>query len=743
MKAAFVLMAMVPFALAQAVVAQTGMPSNVDSNISVNQGFPIPQIESIEQTQDGDKSIVRFRLNEVLSQTPNNFMVSNPSRIALDIEKHFDISGKKIRDLSSGLARTAAVITSGDKTRLVLNLRENVSYDTSIEGKDLVVTMRSVAASSVKDVKLASNASKTMSDGSASPVQGKKFDGSDTKKFSKGNEGLAHGLLAFDFRRGPSGEGRVLVDLKDSETGIDIKQQGRQLVVDFINASADPTLLKNMNVADFGTLVNSVSITKGPNGSRMTVEPLGDWEYNAYQADKRFVVEIKKRSDQTDGLGSVAQAGRVKFSGEKMSMNFQNADVRNLLNVIADFTKLNIVTSDSVAGKITVRLQDVPWDQALDIILSTRGLDMRRKDSVIWVAPRDEITGFEKKTLEAQVSTAELEPTKTESFLLNYATAANIASLLSNEKQRILSKRGSVVIDTRTNQLFVQDTASKLEEVSAIVKKVDIPVRQVLIEARIVEARDTWGQSLGAKLGVFNAGKLGNHMLLGASPGVPKSSTAFPNGVDGSGFSTGTPIIQQVNLPAQGLGSGASPSAFALTLLNSAATQFLSLEISAAEADGRGKIVSSPRVITANQEKALIEQGTELPYQQASASGATNVSFKKANLKLEVTPQITPDGNVIMSVDINKDAPGANTSAGFAIDTKHIQTKVLIENGGTVVIGGIYTQDERTDVDKVPFLGDLPALGNLFKSTVKKDSKTELLIFLTPKILDEKMGLGK
>ena len=681
-------------------------------------------IESIDQTEEGARTVVRVRLSEELKQVPRGFLVTNPTRIALDLPKRFEMSGSKVRDFNSGLVRSVGVLASADKTRLVLSLRESALHEVRIEGKDMFVTLRAVAGEPVKI-----NAGK--------PIE---------KVFAQGDPSVAHGLSAFDFRRGPAGEGRVLVDLSDAGTGIDIKQQGQRLVVDFINATAAPSITKNMNVSDFGTLVSAVSISPGPRGSRMVIEPKGDWEYSAYQADKRFVVEIKKRTEKQAGLASATTgAGSGNFTGDKMTMNFQNIDVRNLLNVIADFTKLNIIASDSVTGKLTVRLQEVPWDQALDIILSTRGLDMRRKDSVIWVAPRDEIAGFEKKAMEVQAATQELEPTKTEAFLLNYSTAADVATLLGNEKQRILSKRGSVVIDTRTNQLFVQDTPSKLLEVAAIIKKVDVSVRQVMIEARIVEARDTWGQSLGAKLGVFRSGALGSNALLGGSPLSPGAlpTTVFPNGPSGSSFSTGTNIVPQVNLPALGLGTGAIPSAFALTLLNSAATQFLSLEISAAEADGRGKIVSSPRVITANQEKALIEQGTELPYQQASASGATNVAFKKANLKLEVTPQITPDGNVIMSVDINKDAPGANTSAGFAIDTKHIQTKVLIENGGTVVIGGIYTQDERTDVDKVPFLGDLPALGNLFRSSVKKDSKTELLIFLTPRILDDKVSLGK
>jgi type IV pilus assembly protein PilQ len=697
-----------------------------DAKASLVQAQTNGTIQSIEQAEkEGGVSVLRIRMNQPLKGDVSGFMVSNPSRVAIDLPVRVENAGPKLVEFSSGFAKSASVIQNDKKTRLVISLNKNVSYETTKDGNDLLVTFKSVDAQAVKPMESG-------------------------KKFAEGDAAVEHALSAFDFRRGPAGEGRVIVDLMDTSTGIDIKQQDGRIVVDFINADVPAALSKLMNVSDFGTVVNSVSIKKGARGARMVIEPKGEWEYNAYQAEKRFVVEVKKKVEQanSDSAGNLVNSAQANYTGEKMSMNFQNVDVRNLLNVIADFTKLNIVTSDSVSGKLTVRLQDVPWDQALDIVLNTRGLDMRRKGSVIWVAPRDEIAKLEKQVLESQASLVEIEPTRTESFQLNYSQATEVAALLGNANQRILSKRGSVVIDNRTNQLFVQDTSAKLEEVAGIIKKLDIPVRQVQIEARIVEARDSFGISLGARLGVFNseAGKLlGQNAVYGATPysmasGVTAGSIANTPGNAVYGTET---VLNQVNLPASGLGTGASPSTFALTLLNSAATQFLSLEISAAEADGRGKIVSSPRVITGNQQKALIEQGTELPYQQASASGATNVAFKKANLKLEVTPQITPDGNVIMDVDINKDSPGTNTTAGFAIDTKHVKTNVLIENGGTIVIGGIYTQDERSSVDKVPFLGDLPVLGNMFRSTLKSDAKTELLIFLTPRILDSKAPVNK
>ena len=703
-------------------ISQTALASNAQAASATSAASAqLPtSITDIRQMQQDGKTVVRIGLDAPLSSMPRVFSVGTPPRMAFDLPANLQIVGPKVRQFESGLARSLSVVQDGQKTRVVLNLRGGAAQEMSTDGNALILTLSDATAAAE----------------SASPV----------KRFAEGDMSTQHSITAFDFRRGPSGEGRVIVDLSDTSAGIDIRQQGRSLVVNFMGTSAAANLLNKMNVTDFGTLVQDVALSSAGSNTRMVVNPTGDWEYNAYQADKRFVVEVRPRgAKNAESKAGDGKADGV-YAGEKMSLNFQNVDVRNLLNVIADFTKLNIVAADTVKGNLTVRLQDVPWDQALDLVLTTRGLDMRRKGSVIWVAPREEIAAQEKASLEAKTQIAELESTRTESFLLNYSKASDVALLLNNKQQPILSKRGSVVIDPRTNQLFVQDIPSRLEEVQRIIKKVDIPVRQVQIEARIVEASDSFSRNLGARLGFFTTGLTkvlpGVRAGLGSMAVPPAASPPEGAFVNTPSVTGGTAPISlqnmmpQVNLPAQPLGSGATPASFALTLLNGAASNVLSLELSAAEADGRGKIVSSPRVITANQEKALIEQGTELPYQQASSSGATNVAFKKANLKLEVTPQITPDGNVIMEVDINKDAPGANTAAGFAIDTKHIQTKVLIENGGTVVIGGIYTQDERNDVDKVPFFGDLPGVGNLFRSTVKRDNKTELLIFLTPRILD-------
>jgi len=452
-------------------------------------------------------------------------------------------------------------------------------------------------------------------------------------------------------------------------------------------------------------------------------------------------------------------------------LNFQNVDVRALLQVIADFTELNIVTSDSVEGNLTLRLRDVPWDQALDIIMQSKGLDMRKNGNVLLVAPAEELAAKEKLQLESAQAISELEPLRNEVFQLNYQKASELQALLASEDQRVLSERGSVVVDVRTNKLFVQDSPSRLEAVRQMITQIDIPVRQVLIEARVVEADDRFSRNLGVKLGyndvsstvfntqtvpdgnggtteinvpVYGAGSSvggGFATVSGNLSGVQDLSSQ--NGSEASGLNAqglGRLTAQEntnfVNLPAAAI-SGSSPAQFAVSLFGSSLTRFLNLELSALEADQRGKVVSSPRVLTADQSKAVIEQGTELPYQRATSSGATAVSFRKANLRLEVTPQITPEGNVILAVEVNRDAVGQLTSAGFAIDTRRVQTQVLVENGGTVVIGGIYEQFERNRTDKVPLLGDIPVLGYLFRNNQKTNDRTELMVFLTPRVVTD------
>ena len=570
-------------------------------------------------------------------------------------------------------------------------------------------------------------------------------------------------LRDIDFRRGQDGAGRVVVELPNNQVGVDIRQQGQQLIVEFLRSTLPDRLRRRLDVADFGTPVGAITTVQTGDRVRMTIEPRGAWEHSAYQSDNQFVVEVRPMVIDPNKL--VQGPG---YSGEKLSLNFQNIEVRALLQVIADFTNFNVVTSDTVTGTVTLRLKDVPWDQALDIIMQAKGLGLRKNGNVLWIAPKDELSAKEQVELEARKKIADLEPVRTQSFQLNYTKAEEVAKGLTGQttsqgggagaggntvNTRILSPRGSVIFETRTNQLFVSDIPSKLEEVQAIIAKIDIPVRQVLIEARIVEADDTFGRALGVKLGGSDLRGVqggipgwgvggGNYVTVGGGYNAVNGQTGQSPSTDVNAVNTTTGRYnnQFVNLPANVANLGGSQAAtFALSLFSASANRFLNLELSALEADGKGKIVSSPRVVTADQIKAVIEQGEEIPYQVATSSGATSIQFKKASLKLEVVPQITPEGNVILTVDVAKDSRGTATTAGPAINTKHVNTQVLVENGGTVVLGGIFTQEERNDVNKVPLLGDIPVVGNLFKNTVRSSNKTELLVFITPKVVTDRV----
>ena len=508
-------------------------------------------------------------------------------------------------------------------------------------------------------------------------------------------------------------------------------------MVDFQGAEVPERLRKRLDVTDFGTPVQSISTFPQGSNARMLIEPTGSWEHSAYQTERQFVVELKPVVVDPNKL---TQGTRGGYTGEKLSLNFQNIDVRSVLNVIADFTDLNIITSDTVQGSITLRLKDVPWDQAFDIIMQTRGLDMRKSGNVLWVAPRDELATKEKLELESRAQLSDLEAVRTETFQLNYTKAEGMIKILTDEKQRLLSRRGSAVIDPRTNQIIVQDIPTRLAQLRQIVATLDVPVRQVMIEARIVEASDNFGRTLGARLGVNSINP------IGGGNGVAISGNSIASSkLSGQQLTTVTPDINtdamSVNLPATKTTGGAQVGQIAFSLFNAGLTRFLNLELNALESDGKGKIISSPRVVTANQAEASIEQGTELPYQSATSSGATAISFRKAVLSLKVKPQITPDGNVIMDVTVHKDSPGVATSSGTSIDTKNVVTTVLVENGGTVVIGGIYQQTESSQVSKVPLLGDIPLLGFFFRNTYKQDNKTELLVFITPRIVDERVSM--
>ena len=664
-------------------------------------------IESVTGSVQGGVEVVKIDLSQALSAVPAAFAIQSPARVALDFPDVTSAMGRATVDVKQGNLNSVSVVPAGNRSRVVLNLKQSTTYTLKLQGKSLLVTLDPIADTAVASAAVA-------------PV------------FAAGPARGSAPLRDLDFRRGDEGIGRVVVSLARSDVGVDIRQQGKNLVVEFMETSLPEGLRRQLDVTDFGTPVKTISTFQSGDRVRMVVEPQGQWTHSAFQSDQQFVVEFRPITVDPGKLS--AGPG---FTGEPLSLNFQNIEVRSLLQVIADFTNFNIITSDSVAGTVTLRLQDVPWDQALDIILQAKGLGMRKTGNVLWIAPKGEIHTKEKQELEAAAALKDLEPVRTQAFQLNYTKAAEIAAKLTASQgastgtgatasgggARLLSPRGSVLAEARTNQLFVTDIPSKLEQVQELISKLDIPARQVLIEARIVEASDTFGKSLGVKLGGTDTRSLGggNQIAVGGSYGATGGSVS-------GNF---------VNLPAVGQG-GYSPATFALSIFSSAANRFLNLELSALEADGKGKVVSSPRVVTADQKNALIEQGTELPYQVASASGATSVAFKKANLKLEVTPQITPEGNIILTLDVNKDTVGQATAAGFAINTKHIKTEVLVENGGTVVIGGIFEMTENDSESKVPFFGDLPGVGNLFKTRSRVANKQEMLVFITPKVLADK-----
>lgn len=687
-------------------------------------------IEAVTGSIRGGSEVVRIDLSKELTAVPTGFAIQTPARIALDFPGVTSAMGRSTVDLNQGNLKSVSVVQAGERTRVVLNLKNPAAYTAEIQGKSLLVVLEP-----------------TMQSSPAAAV---------AATFAESRSRDSEPLKDLDFRRSADGTGRVVVTLPNNQVGVDIRQQGQTLVVEFMKSTLPEGLRRRLDVADFGTPVKSVTTTQSGDRVRMVIEPTGQWEHSAYQSDEQFVVEVKEikvdPKKLTQGVG---------YTGQKLSLNFQNIEVRSLLQVIADFTSFNIVTSDSVTGAVTLRLQDVPWDQALDIILQSKGLGHRKSGNVLWVAPKDEIAAKEKLELESVATNQSLEQLKTQFFQINYALAKDLATQLaaggvvaagsvSTPNARLLSSRGSVIAIERTNQLFVTDIPSKLEQIQELVAKVDVPVRQVLIEARLVEAADSFGKSLGVKLGAsdirsqrggdggYQIGNNGERVAFG---------TSYANAVATSGASSGVDTTGQfVTLPATGLGGNAAAS-FALSVFNTAANRFLNLEISAMEADGKGKVVSSPRVVTADKVAAVIEQGEELPYStlvcDAKGSCTPGTAYKKINLKLEVTPQITPDGGVILKLDINKDVVGRSTPLGFGVNNKHVKTEVLVDNGGTVVIGGIFEEAENVDEYKVPVLGDLPVLGNLFKSKTKTSAKKELLVFITPKLVSERNVVGR
>ncbi|AVR98725.1 type IV pilus secretin PilQ [Pseudoduganella armeniaca] len=683
-------------------------------------------IESVTANQQGSNVIVRIALDQAPDQLPIGFAITNPPRIALDFGKTTNGTGKTSQDMEVGDLRSVNVVQAGERSRLVFNLKRPLNYATAIDGKNVILTID------------ASGGTATAVDSRGLPA---------AKAPAPAVKAAARPTLRdLDFRRGSNGEGRIVVDLPGNQVAVDVRQGGNGVTVDFLKTALPESLRRRLDVTDFGTPVSLITTTPQGDNVRMQIEAKGLWEQSVYQSDTQLVVDIKPIKEDPNKLTQGTQG----YRGEKLSFNFQNVEVRAALQAVADISGLNIITSDSVAGSLTLRLKEVPWDQALDVILQAKGLDMRKNGNVIWIAPKEELLTKEKLELEQKAQIADLEPLKSEIFQLNYQKAESFKLVFgldgADGRNRILSKRGSAIIEPRTNQLFVTDVASKLEDVRKLIAKTDIATKQVLIEARIVEANDGFTRNLGAKLGFADMRGLrggqpgwslgGNRVGVGGNLNGVGQITGQVASADSAGDFGNT---QFINLPAAPI-NGVAAGNLAISLFNAAANRFLNLELSALEADGTGKIISSPRVVTADKSVALIEQGLELPYQVATSSGATSIVFRKANLRLEVTPQITPDGNVVVDVDVNKDSVGAETRAGFAIDTKHVKTQVMVENGGTVVLGGIYQQTERNTVSKVPLLGDVPVVGHLFRNTSRTSEKTELLVFITPKVVAERLS---
>lgn len=686
-------------------------------------------IQSIVASKQGTNVIVKVALKNPLPKAPLNFSINSPARIAVDFPGTVNESGASSKEIGLGEVRNVNIVQAGDRSRIVFNLNKPLNYAMAVDGNNLIITI----------------------DGSGGIATAVNAAGLPAKPNAPAPQRQA--LQDIDFRHGTNGEGRVVVNLPNNQVVADVRQQGSQITVNFLNTSLPNVLRRKMDVTDFGTPVTSISATPEGENTRLVIESHGLWEHSVYQSETQLVVEVKPIKEDPNKLTQGTQG----YRGEKLSVSFQNIDVRAILQVIGDFTGFNVIASDSVQGSLTLKLKDVPWDQVLDVVMQAKGLDMRKNGSVIWIAPKDELLTKEKLESEQKAAIADLEPVKLEIFQLNYQKAADFKQVfglgtttgtvggLPGSQNSLLSKRGSASIDPRTNQLFVTDIQSKLNDIRKLVAKTDIPSRQVLIEARIVEATDNWSRSLGAKLGFVDLrGQRGGDAGYQLSGNNRVAVTGTYQGVGEQTLQATTtsgsytPNSQFVSLPASNL-NGQQPTSIALSIFSAAANRFLDLELSALEADGLGKIISSPRVMTSDQLKALVEQGTEIPYQNATSSGATSVQFRKANLKLEVTPQITPDGNIMLDVDVNKDSVGITTPSGLAIDTKHVQTKVQVENGGTVVLGGIFTETKSNDVAKTPLLGDIPILGNLFKTTTKVDNKSELLIFITPKIITDKL----
>jgi type IV pilus assembly protein PilQ len=668
------------------------------------------QLQSIEaRALPGDKVELRLNLSGPAPQ-PLAFTIDQPARIALDLADTSLGLDNRRTDIGMGVLDTVLAAEANGRTRVVLNLDDMVAYQTRVAGNTVYVTLETP-----KDTQL--NVTEFVA---AAPAA------------SSSDRSGSRGIESVDFRRTESGGGRIIVALTDASTPVDVSQEGGRVIVNFSDSSLPDELLKRLDVMDFATPVTTIDTLQVNNDARLVISTSGAFEELAYQSDRTFTVEIQPIVEDAGPVAATLYSGTKEYTGERLTLNFQDIDARAVLQLLADISGRNIVVSDTVSGNVTLRLQNVPWDQAMDIVLATKGLDMRENGNVIIVAPANEIASREKADLESRKEIKQLEPLYSEYLQINYAKAGAIASLLGEGGENsLLSGRGTAAIDERTNTLLLKDTADRLSDIRRLVAQLDIPVKQVLIESRIVIVNDDFGRELGIRWGFTgvknSSGK--EYALTGRAPGA--EDVAFSGDVTAADQSDRF----MVNLPV------ANPAgSFALAILDD--NYLIDLELSAAQAEGNGEVISSPRVITANQKEAKIEQGVEIPYQEASASGATTTSFKDAVLSLTVTPQITPDDRIVMDLEVTKDSVGELVSDGFggrvpSIDTRKVSTQVLVDNGQTVVLGGIFETERGEQVSKVPFLGDIPGLGVLFRSTKVVSNKSELLIFVTPKILKE------
>jgi type IV pilus assembly protein PilQ len=691
--------------LSVALMAALLSPSMLAANL---QGLDVASLP-------GDRVELKLSFDEPVT-APRGYTIEQPARIALDLPGVANKLGSKNRELGVGNARSVTIVEAKDRTRLIVNLNNLAPYSTRVEGSDLFVLVGESSAASARQ-----NAAATAAVAQSAP---KKSYGLQSKSISN-----------IDFQRGEQGEGNVVITLSDASVSPDIQEQGGKIRLDFAKTELPESLRVRLDVKDFATPVQFVSATGGADKTSILIEPVGIYDYLAYQTENKLTLSVKPLS-QDDVERRNAE--RFAYTGEKLSLNFQDIDVRSVLQLIADFTDLNLVASDTVAGNITLRLQNVPWDQALDLVLKTKGLDKRQVGNVLLVAPADEIAARERQELESQKQIAELAPLRRELIQVNYAKAADMAKLFQSVTSADGASsdiRGSVTVDERTNSIIAYQTQDRLDELRRIIAQLDIPVRQVMIEARIVEANVDYDKALGVRWG--GATRRGNWSVYGKD-----GATSFDND-SGQVYLPGTDTVGNVSLqdgvapvPFVDMGVLGSTSGIGIGFLTDNVT--LDLQLSAMEKTGNGEIVSQPKVVTSDKETAKILKGQEVPYQEASSSGATSTSFKEAALSLEVTPQITPDNRIIMEVKVTKDAPDfARALNGVPpINKNEVNAKVLVNDGETIVIGGVFSNTQTKGVEKVPFLGDLPFLGRVFRRDIVSDNKAELLVFITPRIMN-------